>query len=111
MIFDYHLKAVDLDQLHSSMLSSGLARCIVELPDPEFDGDGSDAPMVKHLVLKQGVALDVIGEIQRLDSNGEIENIPGCHSNLRVLGFKPTPDQLALLPIIATPNRPVRVWA
>lgn len=110
MNLDYHIKANDVEDLYASMLASGLAKKIVDVPDPDFVGE-SEPPMIKHLVLRKGVYLDIIGDIQRLGSDGEIEVISGCHANLRVCGFEPTQEQLAALPIIGKPNRPVRCWA
>lgn len=93
-MIDLYLRADGVDHLHSSLVAAGLAT-------EEADG----------LWLAPGVHLDVIGEVVRLDANGNQQSIPGCHANLRLVGIDLTDEQTEVLPIIPTPNRPMRVWA
>ena len=64
-----------------------------------------------------GFALDVIGKMQRNTGTQEVEggqtvpvlvDVAGFHANLRG-NF--TDEQIALLPTIAAPRTPKRVWA
>lgn len=91
---DLYLRADGEDHLHSSLVASGLA---IKEPD--------------GLRLAPGVHLDVIGEVVRIDANGQVERIPGCHANLRLVSIALTDEQTEVLPIIPTPNHPMRVWA
>lgn len=93
-MIDLYLRADGKDHLHSSLVAAGLAT-------EETDG----------LWLAPGVHLDVIGEVVRLDANGNQQSIPGFHANLRVSGELP-PEVLAELPILDPPPAvPMRVWA
>ena len=91
---DIYLRADGEDHLNSSLVAASLAT-------EEADG----------LRLSPGVHLDVIGEVVRIDADGNEHRIPGCHANLRLVGIELTSEQTEVLPIIPAPNHPMRVWA
>jgi hypothetical protein len=79
-------------------------------------GDGYDPDISKHFQIAQGVDLDIIGTIfkptgrmiQMVEGEcPETAAIPGYHANIRGI----TEEQAALLPTIAKPSSPVRIWA
>jgi hypothetical protein len=97
---EYHLKATDEAAMTEALLGAGV---LVQSGD------------VLHVAM--GYSLDVIGVIytptgKTITCNGavmpETAPIDGCHANL--LG-ELTDDQMAMLPLIEAPSKPVRVWA
>lgn len=100
---DYYLKAESEEALWSALEAADLAG--------EYEGK-------KYA---KGVALDVIGLIYKGTGNMIEVNSPdmgtytyeeqapieGFHANIR---GELTPEQEALLPLIAKPNNPVRIW-
>jgi hypothetical protein len=93
-MIDLYLRADGEDHLNSSLVAASLAT---------EDADG--------FRLAPGVHLDVIGEVVRIDADGNEQRIPGCHANLRLVGIDLTSEQFDILPVIPTPNNPQRVWA
>jgi hypothetical protein len=91
---DYYLKAADEAALYAALESAGVL----------------DA----ERMVCTGYALDIIGTIHeptgRRDAEGNplTAPIPGYHANLR---GELSAEQAAMLPVIDTPGKPVRVWA
>jgi hypothetical protein len=104
---DYYLKAESEEALWFSLISAGVAQEVTD------DGVTRKVPV--------GIALDVIGVIYKGTGNmievnssdmgaytyEEQAPIEGFHANIR---GELTPEQEALLPLIAAPSSPNRVW-
>jgi hypothetical protein len=105
---NYYLQAQSEEALFAALESAGLYQKVYS----EFDEDG--IPVGDYEWSRVGqYDLDVIGTIYKptgeTDEEGSpvMEALNGYHANIRGI----TDEQAALLPTIAKPNSPVRMWA
>ena len=100
---NHFIKSTDHNSLFASLEAAGLLT-------NTYNEDGevvSQTPIA-------GVSLDVVGVISKPTNVVDLEGFPvmkvldGYHANLIA---ELTPEQEAMLPLIAAPTNPVRVWA
>jgi hypothetical protein len=115
MLIPYYIKASDEQALWSALESAGLYKKVYS----EFDEEGNGVGEFTW-VKTDGYDLDIIGVIYKPtgetgeDENGEYEIVgplDGYHANIRKWDGDFTEEQLAALPLIVPPNKPVRIWA
>jgi hypothetical protein len=120
---NYYLKAVDEAALYEALEAAGLMAKQYDPEDPanqrpsDLALDAEWHPTGKFTWVKTNVYdLDVIGDIYKptgkmlINEYGEYPEmaaIEGYHANIRGI----TAEQVAMLPTIAKPNNPVRMWA
>ena len=121
---NYYLQAESEEALFAALESAGVTQRHYDMDDfsnvrpADLDPDEAWTPTGKYDFLPvAGVDLDVIGTIWKptgettTDEDGTImpvmSMIDGYHANIRGI----TEEQAALLPTIAKPNSPVRMWA
>jgi hypothetical protein len=105
---NYYLKAADEAALNEALESAGLYQKVYS----EFDEGGNPVGEFEWQRVGQ-YDLDIIGTIFKPtgetdeEGNPVMEPIDGFHANIRGI----TAEQAALLPTIAKPSSPVRIWA
>lgn len=117
---NYYLQAQSEEALFAALESAGVMNKVYDPEDPANqrpdDAEEWEPSGEYDLYPKAGVDLDVIGQIfkptgrmiQMVEGEcPETAAIPGYHANIRGI----TDEQAALLPTIAKPNNPVRIWA
>jgi hypothetical protein len=120
----YYIKASDEQALWSALWEAGLALKDWDETDPlnqapELAPDNVEwEPTGKFSWFKaDGYDLDIIGVIykptEEVDEEGNpvMEELEGYHANIRKWDGDFTEEQLAALPLIVPPNKPVRIWA
>lgn len=87
---DFYLRASSEQALYAALEAAGLV-------------DAERNPV--------GVSLDIIGPISKqvggTDEAPIMQQVPGFHANLR---GELSAEQIGMLPVIAAPAQPVRVW-
>jgi hypothetical protein len=114
---NYYLQAQSEEALFAALESAGVMNKVYDPEDPNNqrpdDAEEWEPTGEYDLYPKAGVDLDVIGTIYKPtnetdeEGNPVMEPIDGFHANIRGI----TDEQAALLPTIAKPNNPVRMWA
>jgi hypothetical protein len=120
---NYYLQAESEEALWQALESAGVSQRHYDMDDfsnvrpADLDPEAQWEPTGKYDSLPvAGVDLDVIGTIFKPTGNmiqmvegecPETAAIPGYHANIRGI----TEEQAALLPTIAKPSSPVRIWA
>jgi hypothetical protein len=118
---NYYLQAESEEALFAALESAGVMNKVYDPEDPvnqrPDDAEEWESTGQYDLFPKAGVDLDVIGTIWKLtgettlDEDGNLIQVSapvyGYHANIRGI----TAEQAALLPTIAKPNNPVRMWA
>ena len=104
---DYNLKAANESTLTAALLDAGILTNVID----------ADTQETIRTQVANGYSLDIIGIIHKptgaVTINDGFETpvmaaLDGYHANLRA---DLTDEQIAVLPVIAAPNNPVRVWA
>jgi hypothetical protein len=124
MLKAYYIKTSDEQALWSALWEAGLALKDWDETDqlnqaPELAPDNVEwEPTGKFSWVKKGeYDLDIIGVIYKpteaVDAEGNpvMEQLDGYHANIRKWDGDFTEEQLAALPLIVPPNKPVRIWA
>jgi hypothetical protein len=118
---NYYLQAESEEALFAALESAGVMNKVYDPEDPNNqrpdDAEEWEPTGEYDLYPKAGVDLDVIGTIWKptgettLDEEGNLIQVSapleGYHANIRGI----TEEQAAMLPTIAKPNNPVRMWA
>jgi hypothetical protein len=120
---NYYLQAESEEALFAALESAGVSQRHYDMDDfsnvrpADLDPEAQWEPTGKYDSLPvAGVDLDVIGTIFKPTGNmiqgedgeyPEMEALDGYHANIRGI----TAEQAALLPTIAKPSGPVRIWA
>jgi hypothetical protein len=118
---NYYLQAESEEALFAALESAGVMNKVYDPEDPANqrpdDAEEWEPSGEYDLFPKAGVDLDVIGTIWKptgvmlTDEEGnqypQMEPLDGFHANIRGI----TEEQAALLPTIAKPSSPVRIWA
>jgi hypothetical protein len=121
---NYYLQAESEEALFAALESAGVSQRHYDMDDfsnvrpADLDPEAQWEPTGKYDSLPvAGVDLDVIGTIFKptgvmlTDEEGnqypQMEPLDGYHANIRGI----TEEQAALLPTIAKPSSPVRIWA
>jgi hypothetical protein len=108
----YYIKASDEQALWSALESANLT----SKQYSEFYEEGNGVGEFDW-VKADGYDLDIIGVIYKpteaVDAEGNpvMEQLDGYHANIRKWDGDFTEEQLAALPLIVPPNKPVRIWA
>jgi len=107
----HYLKAVDEAALYEALEAAGL----MTKQYSEFDEEGNGVGEFTW-AKADGYDLDIIGVIYKptdeVDEEGNpvMEALEGYHANIRTWSGDFTEEQLAVLPTIADPNNPIRIW-
>jgi len=117
---NYYLQSQSEEALFAALESAGVMNKVYDPEDPANqrpdDAEEWEPSGEYDLYPKAGVDLDVIGTIWKPTGKmlqgedgeyPEMEALDGYHANIRGI----TDEQAALLPTIAKPNNPVRMWA
>jgi beta-glucanase (GH16 family) len=117
----HYIKAADEANLWDSLEAAGLATKQYDPEDPANiapEGAEDFTPSGEFTWVKaDGYDLDIIGVIykptEEVDEEGNpvMEELDGYHANIRKWDGDFTEEQLAALPLIVPPNKPVRIWA
>jgi hypothetical protein len=117
----YYIKSTDEAALWDALALAGLAMKQYDLEDPlnqNTDNQEDFTPTGAFTWVKtDGYDLDIIGVIykptEEVDEEGNpvMEELEGYHANIRKWDGDFTEEQLAALPLIVPPNKPVRIWA
>jgi beta-glucanase (GH16 family) len=117
----HYIKASDEATLWNALEAAGLATKQYDPEDPANiapEGAEDFTPSGEFDWVKaDGYDLDIIGVIykptEEVDEEGNpvMEQLDGYHANIRKWDGDFTEEQLAALPLIVPPNKPVRIWA
>jgi hypothetical protein len=117
----HYIKASNEAALWNALEAAGLATKQYDPEDPANiapEGAEDFVPTGKFDWVKtDGYDLDIVGIIYKptgetdADGNPVMEKIDGYHANIRKWDGDFTEEQLAALPLIVPPNKPVRIWA
>jgi hypothetical protein len=115
MLKTHYIRAVDEAALYEALEAAGLMTKVYS----EFDEEGNGVGEFTW-AKADGHDLDIIGVIWKAtdqtttDADGNevpvMEALDGYHANLRKWDGDFTEEQLAVLPTIADPNNPIRIW-
>jgi len=117
---NYYLQAESEEALFAALEDAGVMNKVYDPQDPlnirPDDAEEWEPTGEYDLFPKAGIDLDIIGTIFKPTGNmiqgedgeyPEMEALDSYHANIRGI----TAEQAALLPTIAKPNSPVRMWA
>jgi hypothetical protein len=121
----HYIKASDEATLWNALEAAKLATKQYDPEDPlnqNTDNQEDFTPTGAFTWVKtDGYDLDIIGEIWKptgetlkLEDGTSVpatEKLDGYHANIRKWDGDFTEEQLAALPLIVPPNKPVRIWA